>query len=175
MEKAAQTIHDHFKRFGLQMHVGSKETNSKTEAMYFPSSLKEATENTENKTLPEVLLLNDGNNHIHFTRKFRYLGAHITTELNEDDEIQIRINKAKAQMGLLRHFFDCNDVDRKVKYWVYAAGPLNTLLWGCESWNLTERNLKRLSSFHHKAIKRILGLKWERVKEEKIMNEEVRR
>ena len=29
MEKAAQTIHDHFKRFGLQMHVGSKETNSK--------------------------------------------------------------------------------------------------------------------------------------------------
>ena len=175
MEKAAQTIHDHFKRFGLQMHVGSKETNSKTEAMYFPSSLKEATENMENKTLPEVLLLNDGNNHIHFTRKFRYLGAHITTELNEDDEIQIRINKAKAQMGLLRHFFDCNDVDRKVKYWVYAAGPLNTLLWGCESWNLTERNLKRLSSFHHKAIKRILGLKWERVKEEKITNEEVRR
>jgi len=78
-------------------------------------------------------------------------------------------------MGLLRHFFDCNNIDRKVKYWVYAAGPLNTLLWGCESWNLTQRNLKHLSSFHHKAIKRILSLKWERVKEEKITNEEVRR
>ena len=78
-------------------------------------------------------------------------------------------------MGLLRHFFDCNDVNRKVKYWVYAAGPLNTLLWGCKSWNLTEPNLKHLSSFHHKAIKRILSLKWERVKEEKITNEEVRR
>ena len=40
---------------------------------------------------------------------------------------------------------------------------------------MTEQNQKCLSSFHHKAIKRILGLKWERVKEEKIMNEEVRR
>ena len=77
-------------------------------------------------------------------------------------------------MGLLRHFFNCNDIDRKVKYWVYMASPLNTLLWGCKSWNLTERNLKHLSSFHHKVIKRILSLKWEKVKEEKITNEEVR-
>ena len=71
------------------MHVRSKETKSKNEAVYFPSSLKEATENMENKTLPEDLLLNDGNNHIHFTQKFRYLGAHIMTKLNEDNEIQI--------------------------------------------------------------------------------------
>jgi len=77
-------------------------------------------------------------------------------------------------MGLLRHFFACNDVDRKVKYWVYAASPLNTLLWGCKSWNMTEQNLKHLSSFHHKVIKRILSLKWEKVKEEKVMNKEVR-
>jgi len=51
MEKAAQIIHDHFnKKFRLQMHVGSNESKSKTEAMmYFPSSLKEAVQNTENK------------------------------------------------------------------------------------------------------------------------------
>jgi len=36
MEKAAQIIHDHFKKFGLQMHVRSKEAKSRTEAMYFP-------------------------------------------------------------------------------------------------------------------------------------------
>ena len=57
--------------------------------MFFPSSLKEATENTENKTLSEDLLLNNGKNHIHITQKFRYLGAHIMTKLNEDNEIQI--------------------------------------------------------------------------------------
>jgi len=57
---------------------------------------------------------------------------------------------------------------------VYTAGPLNTLLWGCESWNMTAKNIRRLSGFHHKAIKRILGLRWECVKEERITNEEVR-
>ena len=81
MEKATQIIHDHFKKFGLQMHIRSKETKSKTEAVSSPTSLKEATENMENKTLPEDLLLNDGNNNIHFTWKFRYLGAHIMTEM----------------------------------------------------------------------------------------------
>jgi len=60
------------------------------------------------------------------------------TELNEDDKIQIQINKAKAQMDLLRHLFACNDGDRKVNYWVYAASPLNSLLWGCKSWNMME-------------------------------------
>ena len=96
------------------------------------------------------------------------------TELNEDDKVQIQINKVKAQMGVLRHVFACNSIDMKAKYWVYAAGHLNTLLWGCESWNMTERNLKHLSSFHHKAIKRLLGLKWEKVKEKKNANELVR-
>jgi len=71
------------------MHIRSKEAKAKTKAMHFPSSLKEATESMENKTLPEDLLLNDGTNNIHFTWKFRYLGAHIMTKLNEDNEIQI--------------------------------------------------------------------------------------
>ena len=62
---------------------------SSSKAEYFPSSLKEAIMNLENKTLPEDLLLNDGNNNIHFTWKFRYLGAQIMTKLNKDDEIQI--------------------------------------------------------------------------------------
>jgi len=97
------------------------------------SSLKEATESMEIKTLPEDLLLYDGTNNIHFIQKFRYLGVHIMTKLSEDDEIQIQINKANAHMGLLRHFFACNDINRKVKYWVYADGPLNTILWGCTS------------------------------------------
>ena len=40
---ATQTIYDHFNCFGLQMHVGSKNQKSKTEAMFFPAALKEAT------------------------------------------------------------------------------------------------------------------------------------
>jgi len=73
---------------------------------------------------------------------------------NEDGEIQTCINKAKAQMGLLRHFFACKDMNGGVKNWVYAAGLLNILLWGCKSWNTMERNLRCLSAFYHKALKK---------------------
>ena len=89
--------------------------------------------------------------------------------------IKARINKAKAQMGLLRHFLGTRDIDWRIKKEVYLAGPLNTLLWGCESWNVTEKHQKNLHSFHHSAICRILGIKWDQVQEQKITNEEVRK
>ena len=48
MEDAAQTIHDHFAKFGLQMHIGSSTKRSKREAIYFHPTLKKAVENTKN-------------------------------------------------------------------------------------------------------------------------------
>jgi hypothetical protein len=103
--------------------------------MFFSKSLKEAVLQTQP---PEDLILpNDGR--IHFTNKFKYLGSIITPLLNEDSEIEVRIKKAKSIMGLSKHFFDNRDVDRRLKYLVYTSGAMNTLLWGCKSWNLTKK------------------------------------
>ena len=55
------------------------------------------------------------------------------------------------------------------------TGPLNGLLWGSELWCLKKSNLVRLRSFHHSAICRMLGITWKQAREEKIMNEEVRK
>ena len=96
-KKAAQIIFNHFAKFGLEMHIGietekdkkGKETSksntgenskSKTEAMYFSPSLKEA---QENEAHTEKLLLNDGSNSIPFIKKIRYLGTLITPELKK--------------------------------------------------------------------------------------------
>jgi hypothetical protein len=62
----------------------------------------------------------------------------------------------------------------KFKYLGYVAGPLNAILWGCESWNLTKKNLNKLCSFHHGAIRRILSIKWQDVRDKHIKNTEVR-
>ena len=64
--------------------------------------------------------------------KFKYLGSIITPCLTENAEIDVRIRKAKSQMGILRHFFSCKDIELRVKYWVYLMGPLNVLLWGVQ-------------------------------------------
>ena len=55
-------------------------------------------------------------------------------------------------MGILKHIFSSKDVDPQVKYWVYLAGPLNCLIWGCKSWNVKkkQRKTQKLSSFSHK-------------------------
>jgi hypothetical protein len=54
-------------------------------------------------------------------------------------------------------------------------GPLNALLWGCESWNLSKKNIDQLNVFHHSAIRWILVIKMSQVKEERIRNATVRK
>ncbi len=170
LHEAVGVLNNHFTRFGLKMHLGSDTSKSKSEAMFFPASLKEAKIQTE---LPEDLTFPDGSR-IHFTKSFKYLGSVVTPCLNEDTEIEMRIRKAKSLMGYAKHFFTNKDVDRRIKYQVYTSGPLNALLWGCETWNLTERNLRKLRSFHHGAIRHILQISWTQVREKHIKNKEVR-
>jgi hypothetical protein len=155
------------------MHLGTPKTKSMSEAMYFPPSLKQAKGDFDNNVLPEDIFLPD-NKKIHFLNKFKYLGSIITPLLNEDLEVETRIKKAKSLMGAARHFFDNKDVDKRIKSQIYVAGPLNALLWGFESWNLTKNNLRKLTAFHHGAIRRILGIKWSQVREQHIKNKEVR-
>jgi hypothetical protein len=57
---------------------------------------------------------------------------------------------------------------------IYVSCPLNALLWGCETWNLSAKNLKKLEAFHHGAARRILNIKWQQVHEDKIRNKQVR-
>jgi len=154
------------------MHVGTSTTQSKTEAMYVPPSLDQARQ--DKNITPDPIALNDNSNNIHFVHKFKYLGSFITADLTEDVEIETRIKKAWSQMGMLRHFFKSRDVDRRVKFWIYLTGLINTLLWGSESWNLSQSNLNALNVFHHTAIRYILDIKWAQVREQRITNEELR-
>ena len=104
--------------------------------MFFPSSLKQAQHDFINSILPEDLLL-PNNKKVHYINKFKYLGSIITPLLNEDAEIEARIKKAKSIMGASKYFFDNKDVCKRIKSKIYIAGPLNALLWGRESWNLS--------------------------------------
>ena len=173
LHQAIIELDKHFARFGLIMHLGSSKIKSKSEAMFFPASLKQAKEEFDHNILPDKLLLPNDKN-IHFVNKFKYLGSIITPMLNEDVEIETRISKAKSLMGAAKYFFDNKDIDKRIKSQIYIAGPLNALLWGCESWNLSKNNLRKLTAFHHGAIRRILGINWNQVREKHIKNREVR-
>jgi hypothetical protein len=171
LELLAPILTQHFKLLGMQMHVGSNNEKSKMEAMFFPDSLKEAKTLASNKALPPNLTLPD-NQQVQFTLSYKYLGSLITTELNT--KIRTHIKKAKSTIGIAKHFFSNKDIDIRMKHNIYNAFTTNAALWGCESWNLSANNKKMLESFHHGAIRRILNIRWDQVRNERIRNKQVR-
>ncbi len=175
LERLTQELHRHFLKFGLKMHVGYGTENSKTVAMYFPPTLEMTTQHIQHNRLPPNITINDGKNYVHFVNHFKYLGAYISDTLKEDFEIQTRISKAWSVLGAMKHFFKGKDVDLRAKALLYVGGPLNALLWGAESWNLSKTNLNKLNAFHHTAMRWILGINMERVKNERIKNVNIRR
>ena len=157
IEQASQIIQDQITHPRLQMHNLTESRNL------------EFDQNT-----PDPIYLNNGQNQIQFTSSFKYLRSIIMSNLTEDAKIQARINKSQQQMGRFHHNFWSCDIDKSIKYWIYAMGPVNALLRGWESWNLNERNRKKLQSFHHSTIRRILGINKLQVIEQHISNEMVR-
>ena len=71
-------------------------------------------------------------------------------------------------MGALNFFWQAKEVDVKSKYLIYMAMPMNLLLWGCESWAMTKDRMKKLEVFHMRCLRRILGIKWSNVVDNKI-------
>jgi len=54
---------------------------------------------------------------------------------------------------------------------VYQAVVLSTLLYGCQSWVLYRRSVRRLAEFHMRCLRRIAGIKWQ----DRVPNTEVLR
>jgi hypothetical protein len=70
---------------------------------------------------------------------FTYLDS-MLFDLEDNKEVEKRINNAAAQMGILHAFFGCKRVSRETKYVIFMAIPLNIVLWGCESWSVMEKS-----------------------------------
>ncbi len=79
-------------------------------------------------------------------------------------KIDARIKKAKSIMGFSKHFFDNKDVDHRLQYHAYTSGALNDFLWDSKDWNLRKKNLNKLQSFHHSAIRFIVNFKCHQVR-----------
>jgi hypothetical protein len=58
---------------------------------YFPGHKAPSKQNGRLKlrVLPPNILINNGENFLHFTHNFKYLGAHISDILKEDTEIKL--------------------------------------------------------------------------------------
>jgi hypothetical protein len=71
-------------------------------------------------------------------------------------------------------FYRAKNISLKTKRNIFIATAINTVLWGCESWTLSESNYGRLASFQHKCIQHILNINMLQVEQDRIKNETVR-
>jgi hypothetical protein len=119
-------------------------------------------------TLPAPYDVADG--FISFTDSFLYLRTLITLELRDETDVRSRIKKATAQVGTLRPIFRHPDIDLETKTTVYISMALNTALWGCKAWTITDSIKHALQIFHHRSLRTILNINMFKVEEQRITN-----
>ena len=86
----------------------------------------------------------------------------ISVDGSLDKEIAYRISKASQALGRLRNrLLNHHNVTLDTKLKVYRAVVLSSLLYGCETWTVYRRHLKQLERFHQRALRSILGIRWQ--------------
>jgi hypothetical protein len=159
------------------MHVGelnpdgSHKTKSKTQAMYFPA--RDLSPEELETAQADITFGQNNEFYVPFTSMFTYLGCRITQDLKDETEIEHRLKEAKAQIAALTNYFRSN-ADLTVKRITLLAIPINTALYGCESWTLNYALERSLTSFYHTAIRKLLNINIHHVENYRIRNEHLR-
>jgi hypothetical protein len=90
---------------------------------------------------------------IPFVSEFKYLGSVISSELKDVADVDARIKLASACFAAAKSFFASKAVHYDHKKIVYEGLVLSILLYGSESWALTNELCERLKSFHNRCIR----------------------
>lgn len=151
----AQKKLDKMNRYGEQ--VGLKINTDKTNVMRIHA----------NNNAP----LKINNHEVVDVSSFTYLGANVTQAGGADEDIKLRIGKARYAYHKLQKVWSSAQYFRRTKMKIFKSNVIPVLLYGCETWRMTDTDEKRLDTFVHKCLRRILKVYWP----EKVSNEDIRR
>ena len=133
------------RRFGLTISIKKTETLHQPAPgnMYVPPAIE-----------IEGKLLNAVDN-------FKYLGSISSNDASLDAEITARIAKATAAFGRLsKRLWTNSGIKLNTKICVYKAAVLTSLLYGCETWTLTKKQVRCLEKFHQTTLRKIARIRW---------------
>jgi hypothetical protein len=108
--------------------------------------------------------------------RFRYLGTTVTNQNLILEEIKRRLNTVTACYNSAKNLLFSRLPSRNVKIGTYRAIILPVVLYGCETWCLSLREVHRLRVFEN-GVLRIFGLKrdevtggWRKLHNEELYN-----
>ena len=134
------TLSEEAAKTGLKINV------KKTEAMRLNNKLE----------LPVQL---QGEN-IKDTDRFTYLGSILSKDGGSDDDIKSRINKARHVFTTLRPIWNSKALSLPNKIRIFNTNVKSVLLYGSETWRVTNITTNKLQTFANKCLRRILNIRW---------------
>ena len=144
----------HFNRFGMSIHVGTQEKQSKSEVLFVaaPPTVYANPDTYDGANLSNIEL--GGDTFMPVVAKFPYLGSTLTRDCRDDADVAKRIEAAGGAFGALRKcIFASPNIGFTAKSAVYVALILSILLYGSESWCLTENLFRQLRTFHRRCVR----------------------
>jgi len=92
---------------------------------------------------------------------FKYLGTTLQQEGGCSKEVEVRISKAWAKWRELMGVLCDKKISTKLKVLIYKTVIRPVLLYGCETWPVTETLVKKISACEMRMLRYCLGVSWE--------------
>ena len=144
----------YFARFDMSIHVCRNKHPAKSEVLFVPAPLHcyVDPETFDGADLPNIVFENGS--FMQVVAIFCYLGSMLTRDCRDDTDVARRIKAAGGAFGALRKcIFSSTKLPFAAKRAVYNILILSILLYGSESWCLTEKLYNKLRTFHHRCIR----------------------
>ena len=93
-------------------------------------------------------------------KHFKYLGVIFTESVDCEREIKKRIGTATSTLARFDKIWKSRGIRLPTKIKLTKALVNSVLLYGCESWTLSPKLLRKIESFEMKVYRRLLGITW---------------
>lgn len=142
MRTMLELLAQHGSEYGLNLNA------SKTKYMIISKS------NHDN----QQLVIN--NKKIQRVNHITYLGCLLNDDWDHSREIRQRIEKARSVFLRMRSVLSNNSLSLQLRRRIVSCYVYSVLLYGVESWTLTEATCKRVEAFEMWVYRRILKISW---------------
>ena len=103
--------------------------------------------------------------------KFEYLGNLVTSDAKSDQEIKRRIGIAKPAFKCMSNVPTARNINSQTKLRLIKCYIWSTMLYGCETWTISEAMKKQLKAAEMWFLRRMMKVSWIK----KVANEDVLR
>ena len=98
-----------------------------------------------------------GGDEIKRVREFKYLGRILSEKDDDSPAIEANLRKARAKWAMFKKLLTREHMSRKVMGYFYKAIVQSILLFGAETWVVSEKNMRKLRSFHRRCARIIVN------------------